>query len=150
VNVELPAGGTAAALPVDVDGPLVPDDSLQPDAARAGAQATVARIRTTELRRRSARGRTVRFMIIDSTAVTDLEEQVESCHGSTVCLVSSSIDRQQAKERDRDGYLYFHHTIQVSQLKATVDAHIHYSLEEMGGGTQVTRWLVLDITCRAS
>jgi hypothetical protein len=24
--------------------------------------------------------------------------------------------------------------------------HIHYSLEEIEGGTQVTRWLVLDIT----
>jgi hypothetical protein len=44
------------------------------------------------------------------------------------------------------GSLDFHHTIQVSQLKATVDVHIHYSLEEVDGGTQVTRWLVLDIT----
>jgi hypothetical protein len=39
-----------------------------------------------------------------------------------------------------------HHTIQVSQLKATVDVHIHYSFEADDGGTQVTRWLVLDIT----
>jgi hypothetical protein len=44
------------------------------------------------------------------------------------------------------GSLDFHHTIQVSQLKATVDVHIHYSFEADDGGTQVTRWLVLDIT----
>jgi Polyketide cyclase / dehydrase and lipid transport len=44
------------------------------------------------------------------------------------------------------GSLDFHHTIQVSQLKATIDVHIHYSFEPDGGGTQVTRWLVLDIT----
>jgi hypothetical protein len=40
----------------------------------------------------------------------------------------------------------FHHTIHVSQLRATVDVHIHYSLEPGSGGTQVTRWLMLDIT----
>jgi len=44
------------------------------------------------------------------------------------------------------GSLDFHHTIQVSQLKATVDVHIHYSFERDDRGTQVTRWLVLDIT----
>jgi hypothetical protein len=44
------------------------------------------------------------------------------------------------------GSLDFHHTIQVSQLKATVDVHIHYSFERHDRGTQVTRWLVLDIT----
>ncbi len=43
------------------------------------------------------------------------------------------------------GSLDFHHTIHVSQLKATVDVHIHYSFEQEPGGTQVTRWLVLDI-----
>lgn len=43
------------------------------------------------------------------------------------------------------GSLDFHHTIQVSQLRATVDVHIHYSLEPADGGSQVTRWLVLDI-----
>jgi uncharacterized protein YndB with AHSA1/START domain len=43
------------------------------------------------------------------------------------------------------GSLDFHHTIQVSQLKTTVDVHIHYSSEPEDGGTQVTRWLVLDI-----
>jgi hypothetical protein len=40
----------------------------------------------------------------------------------------------------------FHHTIHVSQLKATVDVHIHYSFEPEDGGTQITRWLLLDIT----
>jgi Polyketide cyclase / dehydrase and lipid transport len=44
------------------------------------------------------------------------------------------------------GSVDFHHTIQVSQLRATVDVHIHYSFEHGEGGTQVTRWLVLDIT----
>jgi uncharacterized protein YndB with AHSA1/START domain len=43
------------------------------------------------------------------------------------------------------GSLDFHHTIQVSQLRATVDTHIHYSFEPQHGGTEVTRWLVLDI-----
>jgi Polyketide cyclase / dehydrase and lipid transport len=43
------------------------------------------------------------------------------------------------------GSLDFHHTIRVSQLRATVDVHIHYSLEQAGAGTQVVRWLVLDI-----
>lgn len=44
------------------------------------------------------------------------------------------------------GSLDFHHTIQVSQLKASVDTYIHYSFEPQGNGTEVTRWLVLDIT----
>lgn len=44
------------------------------------------------------------------------------------------------------GSLDFHQMIQVSQLKATVDVHIHYSFEPEGDGTNVTRWLVLDIT----
>jgi hypothetical protein len=30
----------------------------------------------------------------------------------------------------------FHHTIQVSQLRAIVDVHIHYSFEPEDGGTQ--------------
>jgi hypothetical protein len=44
------------------------------------------------------------------------------------------------------GSLDFHHTIHISQLRASVDVHIHYSLEPRDGGTQVTRWLLLDIT----
>ena len=44
------------------------------------------------------------------------------------------------------GSLDFHHTIRVSQLKATVDVHIHYSFEAEDGSTRATRWLVLDIT----
>jgi hypothetical protein len=43
------------------------------------------------------------------------------------------------------GSLDFHHTIQVSQLRASIDVHIHYSFEPGGAGTAVTRWLVLDI-----
>jgi uncharacterized protein YndB with AHSA1/START domain len=42
------------------------------------------------------------------------------------------------------GSLDFHHTIHVKPLLATVDVHIHYSLEGEDGGTRVTRWLVLD------
>jgi hypothetical protein len=44
------------------------------------------------------------------------------------------------------GSLDFHHTITVNQLRATVDVHIHYSFEANDGGTQVGRWLVLDIS----
>ena len=44
------------------------------------------------------------------------------------------------------GSVDFHHTIHVSQLRATVDVHIHYSLEAEDDHTQVTRWLVLDVT----
>ena len=43
------------------------------------------------------------------------------------------------------GSLDFHHTIDVRQVRATVDVHIHYSFEPDGEGTQVTRWLVLDV-----
>ena len=44
------------------------------------------------------------------------------------------------------GSLDFHHTIVVSQLRATVDVHIHYSFEPEDAGTRVNRWLVLDIS----
>jgi hypothetical protein len=44
------------------------------------------------------------------------------------------------------GSVDFHHTIHVKQLLATIDVHIHYSLESDAGGTAVTRWLVLDVT----
>ncbi len=44
------------------------------------------------------------------------------------------------------GAIDFHHTIHVSQLRATVDVRIHYSFERDGPTTQATRWLVLDIT----
>ncbi|HEY0226747.1 MAG TPA: SRPBCC family protein [Mycobacterium sp.] len=44
------------------------------------------------------------------------------------------------------GSIDFHHTIHVNQLHATVDVHIHYSLEAEDAGTRVTRWLVLDIS----
>jgi hypothetical protein len=48
------------------------------------------------------------------------------------------------------GSIDFHHTIHVTQLHATVDAHIHYSLEwEDGGATRVNRWLVFDINMPA-
>jgi hypothetical protein len=46
------------------------------------------------------------------------------------------------------GSIDFHHTITVSQLRATVDVHIHYSLEpenESSDQTRITRWLALDI-----
>jgi uncharacterized protein YndB with AHSA1/START domain len=44
------------------------------------------------------------------------------------------------------GSLDFHHTIAVTQLRAMVDVHIHYSFELEDASTLVTRWLVLDIT----
>jgi Polyketide cyclase / dehydrase and lipid transport len=47
------------------------------------------------------------------------------------------------------GSLDFHHTIPVPQLRATVGVHIHYSFESANAGTQVSRWLVLDITMPA-
>ena len=47
------------------------------------------------------------------------------------------------------GSLDFHHTIHVTQLRVTADVHIHYSLEPHDEATQVTRWLVLDITLPA-
>ncbi len=43
------------------------------------------------------------------------------------------------------GSIDFHHTIDVKQLKATVDVHIHYSFEPEASGTRVNRWLILDI-----
>jgi hypothetical protein len=46
------------------------------------------------------------------------------------------------------GSIDFHHTIRVRQLRATVDVHIHYSIEQQEQDDQrtvVTRWLVLDI-----
>jgi hypothetical protein len=47
------------------------------------------------------------------------------------------------------GSIDFHHTIAVRQLRASVDVHIHYSLEERHGLTHVSRWLVLDIAMPA-
>jgi Polyketide cyclase / dehydrase and lipid transport len=47
------------------------------------------------------------------------------------------------------GSLDFQHTIHVSQLRATIDVRIHYSLEADDGATAVTRWLVLDIAMPA-
>jgi hypothetical protein len=43
------------------------------------------------------------------------------------------------------GSIDFQHTIRVTQLMATVDVRIHYSLESENGGTRVGRWLVLDV-----
>ena len=47
------------------------------------------------------------------------------------------------------GSIDFHHTISVRQLRATIDVHIHYSLEPADNATLVTRWLVLDIAMPA-
>src|SRR6202034_1168401 len=47
------------------------------------------------------------------------------------------------------GSLDFHHTITVTQLRATVDVRIHYSFEPENASTRVSRWLVLDITMPA-
>ena len=45
----------------------------------------------------------------------------------------------------RPGSIDFHHTIAVKELRATVDVHIHYSVEPAGNAaTTVERWLVLD------
>jgi uncharacterized protein YndB with AHSA1/START domain len=44
------------------------------------------------------------------------------------------------------GSVDFHHTIPVRQVRGTVDVHIHYSIEPADTGTQVDRWLVLDVT----
>ena len=49
----------------------------------------------------------------------------------------------------RPGSIDFHHTIGVRQLRATVDVHIHYSIEQDKQDDQrtvVIRWLVLDIS----
>jgi uncharacterized protein YndB with AHSA1/START domain len=43
------------------------------------------------------------------------------------------------------GSVDFHHSIHVKQVRATIDTHIHYSLEADDGTTTVTRWLVPDI-----
>lgn len=46
------------------------------------------------------------------------------------------------------GSIDFHHTIEVRQLRATVDVHIHYSLEPVEGDdghTNLRRWLVLEV-----
>jgi hypothetical protein len=45
----------------------------------------------------------------------------------------------------RPGSVNFHHRIDVSQIRATIDVHIHYSFERENDGTRVNRWLVLDI-----
>jgi hypothetical protein len=42
------------------------------------------------------------------------------------------------------GSIDFQHTIKVRPLRATVEVHIHYSFEQAGQATLVTRWLVLD------
>jgi hypothetical protein len=42
------------------------------------------------------------------------------------------------------GSVDFHHTIKVSQLRATVNVHIHYSFEWETDRTRADRWLVLD------
>ncbi len=47
------------------------------------------------------------------------------------------------------GSVDFQHAIRVGQLAATVDVHIHYSLEAADRVTTVTRWLVLDVTMPA-
>lgn len=44
------------------------------------------------------------------------------------------------------GSLDFHHTIGVGRLWMTIDVHIHYSLEQKDGATEMSRWLVLDFT----
>jgi hypothetical protein len=44
------------------------------------------------------------------------------------------------------GSIDFHHTIQIRQLRATVDVHIHYSFEKDDRGSVVNRWLVLDVS----
>jgi hypothetical protein len=43
------------------------------------------------------------------------------------------------------GALDFQHTIHAKPVAATIDVHIHYSLEEQDGETVVSRWLVLDV-----
>jgi hypothetical protein len=47
------------------------------------------------------------------------------------------------------GSLDFHHAIAVPQVRATVDVHIHYSIEPENPGSRVSRWLVLDISMPA-
>jgi Polyketide cyclase / dehydrase and lipid transport len=43
------------------------------------------------------------------------------------------------------GSIDFHHTIRVTQLRTTIDVHIHYSFEPEGDATRINRWLLLDI-----
>jgi len=43
------------------------------------------------------------------------------------------------------GSIDFRHSIQVKQIRATVDVHIHYSFEPEDDHTHVHRWLVLDV-----
>jgi hypothetical protein len=43
------------------------------------------------------------------------------------------------------GSIDFQHVIHIRQLRATVNVHIHYSIEWDGQATLVNRWLVLDI-----
>jgi uncharacterized protein YndB with AHSA1/START domain len=43
------------------------------------------------------------------------------------------------------GSIDFQHTIHVKKLRTRIEVHIHYSFEPDDGGTQVTRWLVLDV-----
>jgi hypothetical protein len=43
------------------------------------------------------------------------------------------------------GSVDFHHTIDVRQVRAIVDVHIHYSFEKDDDKTHVTRWLLLDV-----
>ena len=45
----------------------------------------------------------------------------------------------------RPGSIDFHHTIMVTQLRATVDVHIHSPSSGRTAKTSVSRWLVLDI-----
>jgi len=47
------------------------------------------------------------------------------------------------------GSIDFHHVIYIGQLRATIDVHIHYSIEWDGQSTLINRWLVLDITMPA-
>ena len=43
------------------------------------------------------------------------------------------------------GSVDFQHTIHVRQLAATIDVHIHYSIEQQDDETTVSRWLLLDV-----
>ncbi len=45
----------------------------------------------------------------------------------------------------RPGSIDFHHTIQVRQLRAIIDVHVHYSFEQEKAATVVSRWLVIDL-----
>jgi hypothetical protein len=44
------------------------------------------------------------------------------------------------------GSIDFHHTIHVPRLRVSIDVRIHYSFEQEGQATVVSRWLVLDIS----